>query len=265
MSRLSERFAALRSRNEKALVCFVTAGDPTPEATVAIVETLAKAGADCVEIGLPFSDPLADGPSIQASSQRALDKGMTVRKALDAIRQIRERVPDLPLVPMTYYNPIHHFGLAEYARAAKEAGADGHIVSDLTPEEAGEWKRISASEGLDTIFLLAPTSTLERIEIVTALSEGFVYCVSRTGVTGVRDDIPAELKDVVESIKARTDKPVFVGFGISRPEHVARITAFADGVVVGSSLVNLIHKEKENPALLEIVHDYVASLKAATK
>lgn len=265
MSRLSEHFAALRSRNEKALVCFVTAGDPNPDATVALVETLAKAGADGVEIGIPFSDPLADGPSIQASSQRALEQGMTVRKSLEVIQRIRARIPDLPLIPMTYYNPIRHFGLAEYARQAKEAGADGHIVTDLTPEEAEEWKRICIAEGLDTIFLLAPTSTTARIEIVTALSDGFVYCVSRTGVTGLRDDIPAELRDVVTNIKAYTDKPVFVGFGISRPAHVERIVAFADGVVVGTSLVNLIHKERDNPDLMEIVYQYVASLKAATR
>ncbi len=265
MSRLSEHFNTLRARNEKALVCFVTAGDPSAEATVALVETLAKAGADCVELGIPFSDPLADGPSIQASSQRALENGMTVPKVMEILRQIRERVPDLPIIPMTYYNPIRHYGLAQYAHLAKEAGADGHIVTDLTPEEAEEWKQISTQEGLDTIFLLAPTSTQERIEIVTALSTGFVYCVSRTGVTGVRDDVPTELKDVVSNIKAQTDKPVCVGFGISRPEHVERIAAFADGVVVGTSLVNLIHKERDNPELLEIVYQYVASLKAATK
>ncbi len=265
MSRLSQTFEALRRRNEKALICFVTAGDPTPERTADIIAALAEAGADAVEIGIPFSDPLADGPSIQASSQRALDQGMTVPKSLEVIRQTRARVPDLPLIPMTYYNPIRHYGLERYAADAKAAGADAHIVTDLTPEEADEWKRLSVKEGLDTVFLLAPTSTPDRIAVVSDLSSGFIYCVSRTGVTGAREDIPAELMGVVERIKARASLPVCVGFGVSRPEHARRIAAFADGVVVGSSLVDLVHQNRESPHLLACIRDYVAGLKAATK
>lgn len=265
MSRLAKRFAALRERGEKALVCFVTAGDPDAERTVEIVRTLAEAGADAVEIGLPFSDPLADGPSIQASSQRALEGGMTTRKALDCIRAIRQAAPELPLILMTYYNPILRYGLESYAQDAKAAGADAHIVTDLTPEEAGEWKRISVANDLDTIFLLAPTSTAERIDVVAKLSTGFVYCVSRTGVTGARQDVPAELTEVVARIKAQTHEPVCVGFGISKPEHVRQITAFADGAVVGSALVDLIHRHRDDPALLDQVRDYVQGLKGATR
>lgn len=265
MSRLTARFDLLRARNEKALVCFVTAGDPTPEATVSLVLTLARAGVDLVEIGIPFSDPLADGPSIQASSQRALDSGMTTRKSLDIVRQIRAQEPDLPLILMTYYNPILRYGLEEYAHTAKDAGADAHIVTDLTPEEAGEWKRISAEAGLDTVFLVAPTSTQERIETVVQLASGFIYCVSRTGVTGARSDVPTELQEVIAQIKSRTDLPVCVGFGISTPEHVARISAYADGAVVGSRLVDLIHANRDADDLEQMVCEYVTGLKAATR
>ncbi len=265
MTRLSQRFAELKARGEKALVCFVTAGDPSFERTADIVVALGQAGADAVEIGIPFSDPLADGPSIQASSQRALTGGMTTRKTLDVVRQIRRQDDALPLILMTYYNPLLRYGLDEYAQAAQDAGADAHIVTDLTPEEAGDWKRISQAHDLDTVFLLAPTSTQARIQTVAQLSSGFVYCVSRTGVTGARQDVPAELTNVVAQIKAHTSLPVCVGFGISQPDHVAKISAFADGVVVGSSLVDLIHHQRDQDALLPKIRDYVASLKAATR
>jgi tryptophan synthase alpha chain len=255
----------LHERGEKALVCFVTAGDPSADLTVDTVKTLARAGVDAVEIGLPFSDPLADGPSIQASSQRALDRGMTTRKALEIVTRIRSDVRDVPLILMTYYNPIRCYGLESYAADAKSAGADAHIVTDLTPEEAGDWKRFSNANDLDTIFLLAPTSTTARVDVVTKISSGFVYCVSRTGVTGARQDVPTELTDVVDRIKSRTTEPVCVGFGISSPDHIRKICAFADGVVVGSSLVDLLHRERENPALQQLVYEYVSSLKAATR
>lgn len=265
MSRLNTTFARLRERGEKALICFVTAGDPDPDRTAEIVLTLAEAGADAVELGLPFSDPLADGPSVQASSQRALGNGMTVPRALQIVQAIREKNATLPLILMTYYNPILRYGLARYAHDAHISGADAHIVTDLTPEEADEWKRLSVANELDTVFLLAPTSTPERIGVVGELSSGFVYCVSRTGVTGARQEVPPELKNVVTRIKSATPLPVCVGFGISQPEHVRQICAFADGAVVGSSLVDLIHAHRNHPNLSAIVFDYVASLKAATK
>lgn len=265
MSRLEEKFAALRARGEKALICFVTAGDPDAARTVQVVKALAEAGVDAVEIGLPFSDPLADGPSIQASSQRSLDGGMTTAKALDIVAAIRADCPVLPLVLMTYFNPIRYYGLEKYAQDAKAKGADAHIVTDLTPEEAEDWKRISVANGLDTVFLLAPTSTPIRIEVVSKLSSGFVYCVSRTGVTGARQDIPAELTEVVARIKAQTSAPVCVGFGVSSPEHVRHICAFADGVVVGSALVSLIHKYRDDSELTGRVYDFASTLKAATR
>jgi tryptophan synthase alpha chain len=265
VGRLSRRFEELKGRGEKALVCFVTAGDPSSERTVEIVDTLARAGADAVEIGIPFSDPLADGPSVQASSQRAIEHGMTTRKALDIVRSVRASNPDLPLILMTYYNPIRHYGLAVYARDAAAAGADAHIVTDLTPEEAADWKGYSDENGLDTVFLLAPTSTSVRIEVVAKLSTGFVYCVSRTGVTGARKDVPAELADVVARIRAQTSEPICVGFGVSTPEHVRQICAIADGAVVGSALVDLIHRHRDDADLLPRVHDFVADLKSGTR
>ncbi len=264
MSRLSKRFRELRERGERALICFVTAGDPSMERTVEIVGTLERAGVDAVEIGLPFSDPLADGPSIQASSQRALDLGMTTRKALSVVERIRTVAPDLPLILMTYYNPIRQYGLAKYAADSAAAGADAHIVTDLTPEEATDWKTISVENGLDTVFLLAPTSTEHRIEVVCGLSTGFVYCVSRTGVTGARQDVPAELTDVVSRIREHTAEPICVGFGISSANHVRQICRFADGAVVGSSLVDLIHSRRDEPDLLDAVHQYAGDLKAGT-
>lgn len=286
MSRLTKRFEVLKARNEKALVCFITAGDPVDQNTVDIVLDLDKAGADIIEIGIPFSDPLADGPTIQASSQRALEGGMTTRKVLEIVRQVRAASPDLPIVLMTYYNPLLRYGLARYAQDASEAGADAHIVTDLTPEEAGEWKRLSDANALDTIFLVAPTSTAERIARVASLSSGFIYCVSRTGVTGVggaskdidnvkgleesgrRQDLnektmPIELIDVINQIKAATTLPICVGFGISTAAHVRRIGAYSDGVVVGSRLVDLIHTQQGHE--LHTVVDYVKSLKASTK
>ena len=264
MGRISTRFSELAKRQEKALICFVTAGDPARR-TVEIVDALARAGADAVEIGIPFSDPLADGPSIQASSQRALEQGMTTRRALDIVRQIRASNPNLPLILMTYFNPIRCYGLQQYARDAAAAGADAHIVTDLTPEEAADWKGFSEENGLDTIFLLAPPSTTARIEVVSHLSSGFVYCVSRTGVTGAKQDVPVELTGVVANIRTRTTEPICVGFGISTPDHVRQICAFADGAVVGSSLVDLIHSKRENPEMISEVHDYVRGLKAGTQ
>ncbi|HLI47782.1 MAG TPA: tryptophan synthase subunit alpha [Chthonomonas sp.] len=265
MSRIAQRFADLQVHNEKALVGFVTIGDPTPEQTVPLVVTLAEAGVDIVELGIPFSDPLADGPSIQASSQRALQNGITVAKSLDILHQIRAKCPNLPLIVMTYYNPILRYGLARYAADAKQAGVDGHIVTDLTPEEAGTWKRLSDEHRLDTIFLLAPTSTEARIQSATKLCSGFVYCVSRTGVTGARRDVPQELTAVVTRIRHHTNLPICVGFGVSQPEHVRSICHFADGVVVGSALVDLIHAHRNAPSLLSEVYRFAHALKTATR
>lgn len=262
MSRLETRFAQLRASGEKALVCFVTAGDPFPDATADVVEALAQGGADAIEIGIPFSDPLADGPTIQASSLRALQHGMTPPKVLDAVREARRRGVDTPIVLMGSWNPTLQYGLDAFARDAAAAGVDATIMTDLSPEEAGEWKRVCDDAGLDTVFLLAPTSTPDRMDLVGRMASGFVYCVSRTGITGARDEVPADLPPMIDAIRGHVgDLPLCVGFGISRPEHVARVCSFADGAVVGSALVTLLHETRD----CDEARAFVALLKEATR
>lgn len=259
MNRIDKCFADLKKRGAKALVCFLTSGDPDFKTTEKLVRTIVEAGADIVELGVPFSDPLADGPSIQASSFRALQHGATVKGVLGNVTSIR-RGCDAPIVLMTYYNPVQKFGLDRFAREAADAGADGVIMTDLPPEEAGEWKRAADAAGLATIQLIAPTSTKDRITLGANMASGFIYCVSRTGVTGARSEVPAELKDLVDTIKAASDLPVAVGFGISKPEHVRQVTSFADGAVVGSALVNIIADGAGG--LLQRAADFVRALKA---
>lgn len=264
MSRIDERFARLRDAGEKALVCFVTAGDPNLETTRRIVLELEKAGADIVELGVPFSDPIADGPSIQASSMRALESGTNVPAVLDLVRAIREE-SELPLVLMAYYNPLQKYGVDRFAADAADAGVDGAIVTDLTPEEAGQWKAVADRAGMNTIFLLAPTSTDARIERVASLASGFIYCVSRTGVTGARKEMAQGVRELVDRIRAKTEKPIAVGFGISKPEHVREICEYADGAVVGSLLVDLIAAKAGARTLLGEIRNLVSLLKAGTK
>lgn len=264
-NRLDTTFAALRARNEKALVAFITAGDPLPDRTADVIVALAEAGADIIELGIPFSDPLADGPTIQASSHRSLVSGMTPPQVLEIVREARKRT-QVPLVLMGSWNPVLQYGMKRFAKDTVEAGADGTILTDLSPEEAGEWKRVADAANLATVFLLAPTSTVARMALVGKMASGFIYCVSRTGVTGARGDVPTELPAMIDAIRQRSgDLPLCVGFGISNPEQARAIAAYADGIVVGSSLVDLLHRERENPRLLEIAGDYIASLKAATR
>jgi len=262
MSALSQRFADLQSRNEKALICYVTAGDPSLEALPEILSALEGAGADVIELGVPFSDPIADGPTIQASTQRALDRGVSPRKVLETVSRANVGVP---LVLMGYANPVHHWGFCDFAKAAREAGVSGTILSDLTPEESDDWIAASRDSGLDTIFLAAPTSTDARLQAVCERSSGFVYAVSRTGVTSALVEVPPEVRGLVQRIKSFTDLPVGVGFGISRPEHVRMVCEVADAAVVGSSLVDLLANRWQDGAGLREVSDYVSGLKAATQ
>jgi len=262
LNRIEKRFQELRSRGDKALVCFLTCGDPDFGTTANLVGEIAACGADIVELGVPFSDPLADGPSIQAASFRALEHGATVRGVFDNLREIRLGGCEVPIVLMTYFNPVQKYGLERFATDAAGAGADGVIITDLPPEEAADWKPAAEKAGLATIFLLAPTSTKERIELAAKLGSGFVYCVSRTGVTGARNDMPAELEKLVKTIKAASPLPVVIGFGVSKPEHVSFVTRFADGAVVGSALVNVIADHIEADDLVEKAGEFVKSLKA---
>jgi len=262
--RLDQTFAGLKAAGEGALVTFITAGDPDSAGTPALVAALAEAGADIVELGIPYSDPLADGPIIQASSQRSLDAGITPDTVLQMVRDSRA-LSDVPLVLMTSYNLALRYGLSRFAQVFADAGADGTILTDLPPEEAAPWKAASEAAGLATIFLVAPTSTPERIALIAANTTGFVYCVSRTGVTGTRAEMAPELAALLTRIRAATDKPLCVGFGVSRPEHVTQVLEIADGAVIGSALVDFLHTSKDNPDQTQALMQLVSSWKAATR
>ena len=248
-------------KGERALICYFTAGDPSLEALPEIVKTLESAGVDVIEIGMPFSDPIADGPTIQASGQRALDRGVTPRAVLDAISRVKATVP---LVMMGYTNPVYRWGFEAFAVEAKAAGLSATILSDLTPEESDDWVSASRSAGLDTIFLAAPSSTDARLDAVCSRSSGFVYAISRTGVTGAGSEAPPEVKQLVSRIKSRTELPVCVGFGISRPEHVRMVCEVADGAVVGSWLVDLLATEWKNGEGVVEIGKQVRELKQST-
>ena len=242
MSRISDRLAQVRARGETGLIVYITAGDPDLETTELLVHALEAAGVDVLELGVPFTDPLADGPTIQAATERALASGTTLDGILDLVRRVRER-SELPILLMTYYNPIFRAGHEQVAASAREAGIDGFLITDLPPEEAAEWKAAADAADLDTIFLLAPTSTQERIDIACSRASGFVYCVARTGVTGARQTLPEDLQGLIERIRAGTDLPIAVGFGISTADHVREVGQWADAAIVGSAVVNVIAAE----------------------
>ncbi|MBI1755689.1 MAG: tryptophan synthase subunit alpha [Fimbriimonas ginsengisoli] len=250
----------MKTRGERALILFVTAGDPSLEELPGIIGALAEGGADVVEVGIPFSDPIADGPTIQASSQRALDRGVTPPGILQTLGAVKA---DVPLVAMGYLNPMLRLGLGKSAQELKAAGVSGVIVSDLIPEEAGPWQEAARPEGLATIFLAAPTSTDARLVRVAEASSGFVYAVSRTGVTGDARG-PEEALLLVDRLRSLTDLPICVGFGVSEPQHVRSVAEFADGVVIGSALVTLLAEKWHGGAGREQIVAQVQAWKAAT-
>jgi tryptophan synthase alpha chain len=262
--RIDQAFARLKQENAGALVTFVTAGDPSVEGAADLVVSLAKAGADIIELGIPYSDPLADGPTIQWSSQRALDRGMNTDIVFDIVRDVRTK-SEVPIVLMSAYALIVRYGLERFARTAAEAGVDGTILTDLPPEESKVWKELSDAHGLATIFLVAPTSTETRIQLIAKYTTGFVYCVSRTGVTGAQSEIPSDLKALLAHIRELTDKPLCVGFGVSKPEHVAEVVQIADGAVIGSTLVDFLHKHADDRERESEMSQLVQSWKAATR
>jgi tryptophan synthase alpha chain len=239
MSRIDETFARLRSSGQTGLVTYVTAGDPDADRSAAILRTLDESGADILEVGIPFSDPLADGPSIQRATERALTAGTTLRSSLDLIEGIRTSV-SAPVVVFSYANPVLAMGLDGFMRRASEVGVDGVLVLDLPIEEAGDLRDAAVAVGIDPIFLLSPTTTEARIRRAAELGRGFLYAISRLGVTGERDTIAEGARDMVDRIRRVTDRPVALGFGISRPEQVAEVGRWADAAVVGSGLVNRI-------------------------
>jgi len=263
-SRLDRTFAKLRQRAEKALIAYVMAGDPSLQETEQLVVELEQAGADIIELGVPFSDPIADGPVIQQAAERALRSGTSLRTILPMVTRLRART-QIPLVLMAYYNNIHAFGAERFCHEAAQAGVDGLIMPDIPPDEAGLLKGPAAAAGLQLIFLLAPTSTAERRTFVARQSQGFVYYVSLTGITGAKLLSMADVGKNVEKIRKVTHVPVAVGFGVATPEDAAKVAAIADGVIVGSAIVKLIAAHQQKPEMVKHVGEFVRSLKTAMR
>lgn len=261
LSRIEERFGELRIEKRAAVIPYLTAGFPSLDTSERIFRALAEAGSDIIEVGIPFSDPLADGPTIQRSSQMALSQGVTTGDALGMIGRLRETL-DSPLVVMTYYNLFYAYGLKRFVADAEKVGVDGVIVPDLPPEEAGDWLK-AASGKLDTIFLLAPTSTNDRIEKVALASKGFIYCVSLTGITGVRDELSLVLPDFIRRVRSKTDKPLAVGFGISTSEQAKEVAGIADGVIIGSALIDVINREKTQKEQVDKAKGFIEDIRRA--
>lgn len=260
MTRIKERFLELRSKDSGAFIPYITGGDPSLEATHDLVLELDNAGADLIEIGVPFSDPIADGPVIQRSTERALRNGTSLTQILELIGKIRKS-SDIPLILMSYYNPLLNHGLKTLARQASEVGLDGILASDLTLEEADPFLEAMIRQKLDTIFLAAPTSSQERVERIAATSTGFLYALARTGVTGETERLSNELVKSIRTLKALTDTPVVVGFGISTPEQVRSIWREADGVVVGSAIVQQIEKTIGQKSMPRRIGEFVQWLR----
>ncbi len=263
MARIEERFRGLRERGERALIVFLSAGDPDIATTEALVLAMSDSGADVIEIGVPFSDPTADGPTIQRSSERGLAAGASLRRVLEVVGRLRDRV-DVPLVLMGYANPF--FAMTDFAAAAAKVGVDGVIVPDLPPEEGAGFFGQLQDAGIDPILLAAPTTTSDRMQLLAERTRGFLYYVSLTGVTSARSGLPEGLRDGVRlAKKAAGDLPVVVGFGISTPDHAREVGSYADGVVVGSAIVDRIESAASPEAAVDAVAAYVSEMKAVLR
>jgi len=263
MSRLAARFSTLQNNQSKALVTFITAGDPDLSATEEMIHLLEAAGADVIELGVPFSDPMADGPTIQLSSERALASGTTLHAILDVVKKVRTR-SQVPIVLMGYLNPVHAYGYDSFCKDAAEAGVDGILLVDMPPEESRELTVPARRCGLDVIFLLTPTSDAARIAAVDRLGSGFVYYVTVTGVTGARTSVSGTLAEELSRVKQVISLPVMAGFGISTPEQAAEVGKMADGVIVGSAIVKLFERYR-GEELKQELRRYVSRLKDAIR
>jgi len=261
MSRLAARFSALKTRQSKALVTFITAGDPDLSATQEMIHLLEEAGADIIELGVPFSDPMADGPTIQLSSERALASGTTLHGILEVVKKVRTR-SQIPIILMGYLNPVHAYGYDSFCRDAAAAGVDGVLLVDMPPEESQKLTLPARRHGLDVIFLLTPTSDAARISAVNKIGSGFVYYVTVTGVTGARTSVSGTLVQELTRVKQTVSLPIMAGFGISTPEQAAEIGMLADGVVVGSAIVKLFEQYR-GEELKQKLRYYVTALKQA--
>lgn len=261
MSRIDQIFEKAKKESRAALIPYLTAGFPDLKSFLEIVKTMADSGADIIELGVPFSDPLADGPTIQKASQVALNNGVDSDMVFDLVKTVR-RATEVPIVLMTYFNPVYHYGLVRFVQNAVQAGVDGVIIPDLPLEESRDWLK-AAGEKLDTIFLLAPTSSEERITKTSRLSTGFVYCVALTGVTGAREALPHYLAEFVWRVKMRTRKPIAVGFGISSAVQAAEVAKIADGIIIGSALLDIIMGAKNHEAQRRAVRGFMEEIKLA--
>ncbi len=260
MSRLDDTFAGLRARGETGLITYVTAGDPDLPRSAAVLSALDRAGADVIEIGVPFSDPVADGPVIERAAARARAAGGTLASTLDLVSGIRRSIR-APLVLFSYYNPLLAMGERRFCERAATVGVDGVLVLDLPIEEAEAFRTMAAAVGIDLIFLLSPTTTDRRIDAASSLGRGFLYVISRLGVTGARDTLPEGAPGLVARVRSRTTLPIAIGFGLSRPEHVRQVGRWADAAVVGSALVSVIEAAADRPDLADRVERYVRWLK----
>lgn len=263
-TRIGKRFEELARRGEMGLVAYVTAGDPSLAATEDIVLAAADAGADVIELGIPFSDPVADGPTIQRASERSLRAGTSLAKVIELVARLRGKT-EVPIVLFGYFNPILQMGLDAFAARAAAAGADGVLVTDMTPEESSEYLAVMHHHGLDTVFLAAPTSTDARLKMIAEASSGFLYVISRAGVTGAKDSLPEELPTMIRRTRVLTRLPIAVGFGISLPTQVTVLGGMADAVVVGSALVAEIEKASSANAAAAAVAERVRVLKHAAR
>ncbi len=266
MNRIEKTYADLKAEGRAALNVYVCAGDPDIETTRDLILAFEKAGVDMIELGMPFSDPIADGPVIQAAGQRALEAGTTLPKVLELVAEVRKQ-SDIPIALMTYYNVIHKFGIQRLASEATRVGIDGLIVPDLIVEEAGDLIEAARAADLATIFFVAPTSTDDRIALADEASTGFIYCVSVTGITGARDALPGDVRDYLSDVRSKTTKPLVVGFGVSTPEQVRAMAEVVDGVIVGSAVVRQIEAATGLPRakLVAKVTEFVAPLASGVR
>ena len=263
-NRIDSRFQKLRESNKVGFIAYITAGDPTPEATPALALALETAGVDILELGIPFSDPLADGATIQAAASRAIAAGANVSVVLDIVRRIRE-TSEVPIVLFTYLNPIYVFGFERFIKEAAHAGADGLLILDLPPDEASRNAELAGAHGLLSIRLIAPTTPPQRMELIARSAEGFIYYVSREGVTGEQTSLAQDISSQVAEIRKHTDLPIAVGFGISTPEQAREVAVLADAVVVGSAIVRQIAEEGNSPGFAEKIAAFARPLAAAVK
>jgi tryptophan synthase alpha chain len=264
MSRIKLKFKELKKEKKTALIPFIMAGDPDLKTTKALVLEMEKKGADIIELGVPFSDPIADGPTIQASGIRSLKHKTSLDDVLNLVKDLRKKI-EVPLVLMTYYNLFFNYRIGKFVTQAKRSGIDGVIAADLPIEEASELKRYARKNNVDTIFLASPTSPSQRLKLIAKESRGFIYYVSLTGVTGAREKLAEDLVFSLKRLKKFTNKPIAVGFGIAQAEHIRKIRRYADGVVVGSAIISVIEKNLKSKDLVKKVGDFVQRLAQACK